>query len=95
MHGDRAAALAGIDACLALCDTLDERYYEAELLLKKVRYLQPADEGSDQTEAIALYRRALSLAGPAAMVRVSQKAQDELRRLQYTVQPLLSESIDE
>ncbi|WP_133649393.1 TOMM system kinase/cyclase fusion protein [Paraburkholderia flava] len=95
MHGDRAAALAGIDACLALCDTLDERYYEAELLLKKVRYLPDADDGSDQAEAIALYRRALSLAGPAAMVRVSQKAQDELRRLQYTVQPLLSESIDE
>ncbi|MGH8779292.1 TOMM system kinase/cyclase fusion protein [Paraburkholderia sp.] len=95
MRGDRAAALAGIDACLALCDSLDERYYEAELLLKKVRYLPYTGKGGDPAEAIALVRRALAIAGPSAMARVTQKAQDELRRLQYTIQPLPSESIDE
>jgi hypothetical protein len=95
MHGDRAAALAGIDQCLALCDALDERYYEAELLLKKVLYLPNADADHDRAEAITLCRRALALAEPVSMVRVTRKAQDELRRLQYPVQPLQLESIDE
>ncbi|QDQ79689.1 TOMM system kinase/cyclase fusion protein [Paraburkholderia megapolitana] len=84
-RGEWDAALAGIDRCLAWCESLDERYYEAELLLKKAHYLDRAGAPGHAAAAAAVCRRALAAAQRGAMSRVIQKAQDELRRLQPAV----------
>ena len=84
-RGEWDAALAGIDRCLAWCESLDERYYEAELLLRQAHYLDRAGAPDHAAAAAAVYRRALAAAQRGAMSRVIQKAQDELRRLQPAV----------
>jgi hypothetical protein len=79
-RGDWASALREIDRCLALCDSLGERYYEAEPLLRKAQFLYEAGFGTS-TASVAC-RRALAVAEERAMRRVIRKARNELRRWQ-------------
>jgi TOMM system kinase/cyclase fusion protein len=79
-RGDWASAIVEIDRCLALCDSLDERYYEAELLLRKAQFLYEAGAGA--AAASVSCRRALAMAEERAMGRVVRKARNELSRWQ-------------
>jgi TOMM system kinase/cyclase fusion protein len=80
-RGDSRAALREIDACLALCDEIGERYYEAELLLKKAQYLIDTPLRASYGAASEACHKALALAGAAGMSRTATKARELLARL--------------
>ncbi|MGU7770114.1 TOMM system kinase/cyclase fusion protein [Burkholderia sp. MR1-5-21] len=80
-RGDYAAALAQIEQCLAWCDSTGERYYEAQLLLKKCEYLRQADWRRSGDAARAACRRALGIATTAGMVRIVRRAEQMLQSL--------------
>ncbi|KGS07653.1 TOMM system kinase/cyclase fusion protein [Burkholderia sp. ABCPW 111] len=93
-RGDARAAIATLDECLALAESTDERYYVAELLLKKARCLCDAQgrSAADVSEAagaaelaeaaVALCAQAAAVARQSGMARIEKKAQTELRELQ-------------
>ncbi|MBF3497676.1 protein kinase domain-containing protein [Burkholderia pseudomallei] len=81
-RGDARAALATLDECLALAESMDERHYVAELLLKKARCVRDAHGRRAADEAQALCARAAAVARRSGMVRIERKAQAELRELQ-------------
>ena len=86
-RGDWQSALREIDACLALCETMNERYYEAELLLKKATYLFNAGSREPGEAAGETCRQALAIARKAGMTRTAARAQDMLERLQSKTFP--------
>ena len=86
-RGDWSAALHEIDACLALCEKMNERYYEAELLLKKAQYLFNAGSREPSGAAAETLRQALVAARRAGMSRTAAKALDMLERLQSSTLP--------
>ena len=86
-RGDWQSALREIDACLALCETMNERYYEAELLLKKAAYLFNAGSREAAGDAGETCRHALAAARKAGMTRTAARAQDMLEHLQSNTFP--------
>ncbi|TKC86064.1 TOMM system kinase/cyclase fusion protein [Trinickia terrae] len=83
-RGDWRSALREIDACLALCREMSERYYEAELLLKKAQYLIHAAAGESCGAASEVCRAALDAALAAGMSRTAASAREMLARLRRT-----------
>nr|WP_231130501.1 hypothetical protein [Burkholderia cepacia] len=81
-RGDYDAALAQIEQCLAWCESTGERYYEAQLLLKKCEYLRQADRPGSGEAALAACRRAFGIATTAGMVRIVRRAEEMLHALQ-------------
>ncbi|PCE29878.1 TOMM system kinase/cyclase fusion protein [Burkholderia ubonensis] len=81
-RGDYDAALAQIEQCLAWCDATGERYYEAQLLLKKCEYLRQADRRGSGEAGLAACRRAFGIATTAGMVRIVRQAEEMLHALQ-------------
>lgn len=73
-HGDYGAALARIEQCLASCESTGERYYEAQLLLKKCEYLRLADPRCGGVAALDACRRAVEIATTAGMGRIARFA---------------------
>ena len=66
-QGRPEAALARIDKCIALCDSVDEHYYEPHLYLRRAQYLmatpgtiglEPGGMETAQRKAIARGRSA-------------------------------------
>ncbi|KVT50773.1 TOMM system kinase/cyclase fusion protein [Burkholderia ubonensis] len=80
-RGDYAAALAQVEQCLAWCDATGERYYEAQLLLKKCEYLRRVDPRGSGDAALDACRRALGIATTAGMVRIARRAEEMLHAL--------------
>ncbi|KVO38478.1 protein kinase [Burkholderia ubonensis] len=80
-RGDHDAALAQIEQCLAWCESTGERYYEAQLLLKKCEYLRQADRPGSGEAALAACRRAFGIATTAGMVRIVRRAEEMLHAL--------------
>nr|WP_310130150.1 TOMM system kinase/cyclase fusion protein [Burkholderia ambifaria] len=80
-RGDYHAALAQIEQCLAWCESTGERYYEAQLLLKKSEYLRQADPRCGGVAALAACRRACEVAATAGMGRIARLAEAMLRSL--------------
>ncbi|WP_175917231.1 TOMM system kinase/cyclase fusion protein [Burkholderia pyrrocinia] len=83
-RGDYHAALAQIEQCLAWCESTGERYYEAQLLLKKCEYLRQADPrcgGVAALAALAACRRACEIATTAGMGRIARLAEAMLQSL--------------
>lgn len=77
-RGDYAAALAQIEHCLALCDSIGEHYYEAQLLLKKCKYLRQIDPRSNGGAAMHACLRASEVATKAGMSRIVKSAEEML-----------------
>ncbi|WP_423382457.1 TOMM system kinase/cyclase fusion protein [Burkholderia sp. LMG 32019] len=73
-RGDYPAALAQIEHCLAWCESTGERYYEAQLLLKKCEYLRQADPRYGGVAALDACRRACEVAKTAGMGRIARLA---------------------
>ncbi|MDN7519809.1 TOMM system kinase/cyclase fusion protein [Burkholderia sp. AU45251] len=73
-RGDYGAALAWIEQCLASCESTGERYYEAQLLLKKCEYLRLADPRCGGVAALDACRRAVEIATTAGMGRIARFA---------------------
>ncbi|VWC26792.1 serine/threonine protein kinase [Burkholderia aenigmatica] len=73
-RGDYGAALARIEQCLASCESTGERYYEAQLLLKKCEYLRLADPRCGGVAALDACRRAVEIATTAGMGRIARFA---------------------
>jgi TOMM system kinase/cyclase fusion protein len=84
-NADWDGAIATLDDCLALCDSTDERYYAAELLIRKARYLQQTHARCDGSAIEQIYREAIAAAKQGGMPRIVKKAQTELRLLQCVV----------
>ncbi|HDR9509148.1 TOMM system kinase/cyclase fusion protein [Burkholderia cepacia] len=80
-RGDYRAALAQIEQCLAWCESTGERYYEAQLLLKKCEYLRQADPRCGGVAALAACRRACEVATTAGMGRIARLAGAMLQSL--------------
>ncbi|WP_423761861.1 TOMM system kinase/cyclase fusion protein [Burkholderia sp. NLJ2] len=80
-RGDYPAALAQIEQCLAWCESTGERYYEAQLLLKKCEYLRQADPRCGGVAALAACRRACEVATTAGMGRIARLAGAMLQSL--------------
>jgi tetratricopeptide (TPR) repeat protein len=80
-RGDYEAALAQVERCLALCDSIGERYYEAQLLLKKCEYLREIDPHSNGAAALQTCRRAFEIATKAGMSRIVKSAGERLNSL--------------
>lgn len=80
-RGEYEAAIAQIDQCLTLCDTIGEHYYEAQLMLKKCEYLRHVDTLSGRLTALSVGRRALDVARNAGMSRIVKGAQAMLESL--------------
>ncbi|OXI37191.1 TOMM system kinase/cyclase fusion protein [Burkholderia aenigmatica] len=73
-RGDYGAALARIEQCLASCESTGERYYEAQLLLKKCEYVRLADPRCGGVAALDACRRAVEIATTAGMGRIARFA---------------------
>ncbi|MEN2469374.1 TOMM system kinase/cyclase fusion protein [Burkholderia sp. GS2Y] len=80
-RGDYPAALAQVEQCLAWCESTGERYYEAQLLLKKCEYLRRADPRCGGVAALAACRRAIEVATTAGMGRIARLAETMLQSL--------------
>ncbi|ORC51308.1 TOMM system kinase/cyclase fusion protein [Burkholderia sp. A27] len=80
-RGDYEAALAQVERCLALCDSIGERYYEAQLLLKKCEYLRRVDPRGNGAAAMHACRRAFEIATKAGMSRIVKSAEETLNSL--------------
>ncbi|WP_175952807.1 TOMM system kinase/cyclase fusion protein [Burkholderia sp. BCC0405] len=80
-RGDYPAALAQVEQCLAWCESTGERYYEAQLLLKKCEYLRQADPRCGGVAALAACRRACEVATTAGMGRIARLAGAMLQSL--------------
>ncbi|WGS44688.1 TOMM system kinase/cyclase fusion protein [Burkholderia sp. JSH-S8] len=74
-RGEFAAALAQIEQCLAWCESTGERYYEAQLLLKKGEYVREADPRHGGEAALAACRRAFGIATTAGMSGIVTRAE--------------------
>ncbi|KVN24963.1 protein kinase [Burkholderia pyrrocinia] len=74
-RGEFAAALAQIEQCLAWCESTGERYYEAQLLLKKGEYVRQADPRHGGEAALAACRRAFGIATTAGMSGIVTRAE--------------------
>jgi TOMM system kinase/cyclase fusion protein len=80
-QGEYEAAIAQLDQCLTLCDTIGEHYYEAQLMLKKCEYLRHVGPMGGRFAALSLGRRALDAARSAGMPRIVTRAQAMLQSL--------------
>jgi ATP/maltotriose-dependent transcriptional regulator MalT len=80
-RGDYEAALAQVERCLALCDSIGERYYEAQLLLKKCEYLRRIEPRGNGAAAMHACRRAFEIATKAGMSRIVKSAEETLNSL--------------
>ncbi|MDY7804726.1 TOMM system kinase/cyclase fusion protein [Burkholderia stagnalis] len=80
-RGDFAAALAQIGQCLAWCESTGERYYEAQLLLKRCEYVRQADPRRGGEAALAACRRAFGIATAAGMTGIVTRAEAMLHAL--------------
>ncbi|WP_105133205.1 TOMM system kinase/cyclase fusion protein [Burkholderia sp. BE12] len=80
-HGDYDAALAQIEQCLAWCESTGERYYEAQLWLKKCEYLRRADPRCGGVAALDACRHAVEIATTAGMGRIARLAGAMLQSL--------------
>ncbi|AXF24881.1 TOMM system kinase/cyclase fusion protein [Burkholderia pyrrocinia] len=80
-RGDYHAALAQVEQCLAWCESTGERYYEAQLWLKKCEYLRRADPRCGGVAALDACRRAVEIATTAGMGRIARLAGAMLQSL--------------
>ncbi|WP_176045895.1 TOMM system kinase/cyclase fusion protein [Burkholderia sp. BCC1644] len=80
-RGEHGAALARIEECLAWCESTGERYYEAQLLMKKCEYLRLADPRCGGVAALDACRRAVEIATTAGMGRIARLAAALLQSL--------------
>ncbi|KVE26994.1 protein kinase [Burkholderia singularis] len=81
-HGNWGAAVETLDACLALADVTGERFYVAELLLKKARCLHEVRERCPDDDVDALCAQVETIATQQGMHRIMKKAQHQLREFQ-------------
>ncbi|MCS3391940.1 TOMM system kinase/cyclase fusion protein [Burkholderia thailandensis] len=90
-RGDAHAAIATLDECVALAEAMDERYYVAELLLKKAHCVRDAYGRRAADEIDALCARAAAVARQGGMARIAKKAQTELRELHRGLRSTIGE----
>jgi ATP/maltotriose-dependent transcriptional regulator MalT len=74
LQGRAAAALARIDRCLAICHSLDERYYQPHLHLRRAQYLltDPANGRSRAREDLETAIRLASAQGAVQIVKLAR-----------------------
>ncbi len=78
--GKHEAALARIEACLAMCEHIDEPYYKPELLLRRAMYRAKA-QSIDHPANRADLQQAILLAQAAGMQRTVKQATAQLKVL--------------